>query len=237
MYSYSYPERLFEEHLLNEVLPPELHNTCLYRRSQKGIGKKFDNIQSDTSKVNTNLSEISSRWKIVSPDYCINCLGIIKPYELTCANCISDFSADRKRIESIQSEKQYKRPIFDDSELKWISKNSTSYIGSLAPDVGESQFEYRERLKWEFAENMKLKKYIKNRIGSLNALKSFQRQTKATVNNNGGYCGFNCRHCIEEFFNDSGAIVGDFDSEGYTEYYCRLGHPVNFGMFCKDYKL
>jgi hypothetical protein len=45
----------------------------------------------------------------------------------------------------------------------------------------------------------------------------------------------NCRHCYEEFIDSGGGIVGDFDSEGYVEYYCRLGHPISFGRFCEDY--
>ena len=28
----------------------------------------------------------------------------------------------------------------------------------------------------------------------------------------------------------------DFDDEGYTEYYCHLGHPISLGSFCKDYE-
>ena len=31
-------------------------------------------------------------------------------------------------------------------------------------------------------------------------------------------------------------IVGDFDSEGYVEYYCGLGHSLSYGSFCKDYE-
>lgn len=54
--------------------------------------------------------------------------------------------------------------------------------------------------------------------------------------NGGGYCSLSCRHCYEEFFDGGGGIVGDFDSEGYTEYYCRLGHPISHGSFCKDYE-
>lgn len=52
----------------------------------------------------------------------------------------------------------------------------------------------------------------------------------------GGYCNLNCRHCYEEFLDSGGGIVGDFDSEGYYEYYCHLGHYVSFGSFCKDYE-
>lgn len=52
----------------------------------------------------------------------------------------------------------------------------------------------------------------------------------------GGYCGLDCPHCYEEFLDSHGAIVGDFDSEGFVEYYCGLGHTVSFGSYCKDAK-
>lgn len=48
--------------------------------------------------------------------------------------------------------------------MKSNSKFSENYLDSLAPSMGESQFEYRERLKWEFAENINLKKSIINAI-------------------------------------------------------------------------
>ncbi len=54
--------------------------------------------------------------------------------------------------------------------------------------------------------------------------------------NGGGYCSLSCRHCYEEFLDSGGGIVGDFDSEGYVEYYCHLGHSISFGSLCKDYE-
>ena len=52
----------------------------------------------------------------------------------------------------------------------------------------------------------------------------------------GNYCSLNCRYCYEEYFDSGGEITGDFDDEGYTEYYCHLGHPISLGSFCKDYE-
>ncbi|MBQ2652770.1 MAG: zinc-ribbon domain-containing protein [Methanobrevibacter sp.] len=52
----------------------------------------------------------------------------------------------------------------------------------------------------------------------------------------GGYCGLSCRHCYEEFLDSGGGITGDFDSDGYVEYYCHLGHSVAYGRFCEDYE-
>ena len=53
---------------------------------------------------------------------------------------------------------------------------------------------------------------------------------------NGGYCSLNCRHCYEELFDSGGGIVGDLDDDGYTEYYCHLGHQISLGSFCEDYE-
>ena len=52
----------------------------------------------------------------------------------------------------------------------------------------------------------------------------------------GNYCSLNCRYCYEEYFDSGGGITGDFDDEGYTEYYCHLRHPISLGSFCKDYE-
>ncbi len=52
----------------------------------------------------------------------------------------------------------------------------------------------------------------------------------------GGYCSLNCRHCYEEFLDSGGGIVGDYDIEGYVEYYCHLGHQISYGSYCEDYE-
>ena len=52
----------------------------------------------------------------------------------------------------------------------------------------------------------------------------------------GGYCGFSCRYYREEFFSSCGGIEGDFDSEGYVEYYCALGYCISHGSFCEYYE-
>lgn len=62
------------------------------------------------------------------------------------------------------------------------------------------------------------------------------RKIENNKKNNGGYCDLSCIHCFEEFLDSGGGIVGDFDAEGYYEYYCNLGHPISYGSFCKDYE-
>lgn len=256
---YKYPKRLFEHHFLNETLPYELRNTSLYKRAQKGIGKNplegivhnsIEDFQSEILKADNNLNEVCSRWKVVSPDYCINCLSIIKKDEYSCPNCGFGHLGDKKRVELLKSD-NYVEPVFDDVELKWISKRNGLYLGSLAPAVGESQLEYRERLKWEFAENNNLKASIINAIGRKRKEEERKRleeelrrqyeerkkQEEEYIRQfGGGYCGPSCVYYYEEFLDSRGGIVGYFDSEGYVEYYCSLGHFVSHGSFCKDYK-
>ena len=67
-------------------------------------------------------------------------------------------------------------------------------------------------------------------------IKMRNKKINETEMNNGGYCSLNCAHCYEEFLDSGGGIVGDFDSEGCVDYYCRLGHSIAFGRFCDDYR-
>ena len=266
VYNYKYPERLFESHFINEKLPSALRNTSLEKRAKKGIGKNlYRYFQSDLNEqlrsVDKNLCEICSRWEVVSPNYCINCLGIIKPDEHSCSKCRKQ--SDEKRVEELKTTMDYTEPEFTDNELKWIAKiKNGAYRRSLAPAVGESQFEYRERLKWEFAENNMFKTKIKNSIISKRNEEERKRQKEQERKKReeeyrryveeqkerkrremeyirqygGGYCNYSCRYCYEEYFDSHGGVVGDIDDEGYVEYNCRLGHSVSYGGFCKDYE-
>lgn len=63
-----------------------------------------------------------------------------------------------------------------------------------------------------------------------------QSETQNNQRTSGGYCGFECIHYYEEFMDSGGGIVGDFDSEGYVEYYCNLGYPLSDGSFCKYFE-
>ena len=59
---------------------------------------------------------------------------------------------------------------------------------------------------------------------------------KMIANGEAGYCGFGCRHFYEEFLDEHGGIVGDFDSGGMVDYYCGLGHSAYHGKFCEYYE-
>lgn len=253
--SYEYTKRLFEHHLLKETLPYELRNISVYKRSTNRLSwfdentfnyndnnenwqlkVSLERLNSEDLNVDKNLYEICSRWMIVSPNYCISCFRIMSK---TC-DCMSTVLTNKKRIELLKTGKNYyTEPKFDIEELKWTSKNKhVTYLGSLAPAIGESQLEYRERLKWDFAANLDRKERIRNAVNNINNTIK-QRNSKpltSNTNSKGNYCSLSCRHCYEEFLDSGGGIVGDFTSDGYVEYYCRLGHQISYGSFCEYYE-
>ena len=172
IYPFKYKSRLFEKHFANEVLPRELSNISVFKRSVKpsqwldeNTYRYSDNpikLKPEILSIDKNLCEICSRWEIVSPNHCISCLKI---HQDKC-DCIANLLADEKRIEFLKTEKNYyMEPVFDIAEMKWTSKHKRElYLRSLAPAIGESQLEYRERLKWDFAANLDRRKKIRNVI-------------------------------------------------------------------------
>ena len=186
IFEYRYMGRLFENHLINETIPLALQNTSIYRRNMKPsvwLGENTYHYDDNPEKLKTedpdidkNLSEICSRWRIVSPSHCISCFKI----QSDICSCMMPFVSD-ERIEFLKSEKNYYiEPKFDVEELKWTSKyKRESYLRSLAPSIGESQLEYRERLKWEYAANINRKKKIRNVLNSINRKNT--RTGKATI--------------------------------------------------------
>ena len=108
MYDYKYPKRLFEKHLLGEVLPSQLRNTSLYKRRNMDFTLGLNNgFEWAKSQIDKNLCEIGSRWKVVSPNYCINCISIIKPKECSCRKCGSILFADKKRVDFLKTKNKY----------------------------------------------------------------------------------------------------------------------------------
>lgn len=228
----------FEPHLFTKRLPHRLRNTSVFKRYKADLlftphpgdkyGAGLEKLRIFESKSDDALSEIGSRWKVVSPNYCISCLGIIGPDEYSCPKCGSDLG-DKKRVEQLQSEKDsYAEPIFDTPELKFTFNFSEHYLSSFAPSIAESQFEYRERLKWEFAENTIRKNNIKNSI-RLATKKSVSSKRKT---GKGGFCGLSCRHFYEEYLDDDGSPTGTATGDSY--YYCSLGYST--GGFCKHFE-
>ena len=258
--------------IIRDKFPKELRNTILHARYKKRLAINFPDdfnrigsdektLKSNQSRVDNHLSEIISRWKIVSPHFCINCFIIMKMDEYRCKNCGTVLPYAEKRVDQVKN-KKYVKPVFDMAELKWNSKFSENYLDSLAPDMGESQFEYRERLKWEFAENNNLKKEILDVINrAINRRKQEEQRRRQEAERikqqeelkrqiaerrkqeeeyirqyGGGYCSSTCRHYYEEILTPQGISIDYTDDMYGVDYCCSLGHSVSLGSFCKDYE-
>lgn len=128
---------------------------------------------------------------------------------------------------------------FESEEIKSeIRKNSIDiiYVASIRDSLKNKLIDRRENMSEEEIKRfikIELEKEIKRQENSRIA-KEKEMNSKKT--GNGGYCGFDCIHCYEEYLDDDGVIVGDFTPTGIYEYYCTLGHPINFGSFCKYYE-
>lgn len=84
------------------------------------------------------------------------------------------------------------------------------------------------------AEEKAIKEQEKTKIAKEKEMRNRKKEYAKPAH--GGYCSLNCRHCYEEFLDSGGGIVGDFDSDGYVEYYCHLGHSIVYGRYCEDYE-
>ena len=134
--------------------------------------------------------------------------------------------------------------IFESPDIKSeIVKNRIDerYIISIKDSLKNKLIDKKENLS-----EYEIKDYIKTELMKATnemekariAKEKEMSRKKIEMNkmNHGGYCGFGCKHYYEEFLDSGGAIVGDFDSDGYVEYYCNLGHSVVHGCFCKYYE-
>lgn len=149
-----------------------------------------------------------------------------------------------KKIE--EAKKKLKRidEIFESEEIKSeITKNKIDqkHITSIKYSLENKLITKREIMSEDEIKNFiktELKKAKKEQEKARISEEIIMRREKINENgmNNGGYCSLNCAHCYEEFLDSGGGIVGDFDSEGCVDYYCRLGHSVAFGRFCEDYR-
>ena len=198
-------------------------------------------------------------------NYCTNCGAKLEKEDKFCTNCgtkidksnmkqskslltsiYDSIEKDRNRSAKEKEEKKKKLKkideIFESDEIQSeMRKNNISqkYVFSIKGSLKTKLIDKREELSDE-----EIKYFIKTELEKANkeqkkAIITKEMMSKKIEKNetvNRGYCNLNCRHCYEEFIDSGGGIVGDFDSEGYVEYYCRLGHPISFGRFCEDYE-
>ncbi len=108
------------------------------------------------------IDEICSRWWIVSPANCISCKSELDPLENVCPKCnILHYDSQDKGVMELKTMRdnyvKTERDANELSRLKWTYKLSDTDVGdyflSLAPEIGESQSEYRKRLFKEYGEN------------------------------------------------------------------------------------
>jgi predicted amidophosphoribosyltransferase len=130
-----------------------------------------DVLRSEYLKHDKIISEISSRWWIVSPFNCKVCRRKIDPFEGNCAACSVTHHSDvyDNRVKELKTVKgnyaETERSPAELSNLKWTYKlegaDLNDYLNSLAPKIGESQLEYRKRLIKEYGENCAISYLIK----------------------------------------------------------------------------
>lgn len=88
--------------------------------------------------------------------------------------------------------------------------------------------------------NVNINQSVQNNV-SVVVVNSFDKSDNANEDvsdessySQGGNCDMYCKHYCEEYYDSYGGVVGSIDGEGYTEYYCSLGHSL--GGFCEDYE-
>ena len=132
--------------------------------------------------------------------------------------------------------------IFESDEIKSaISENKTNRLLVTAikdnlkdklinkrENMSEDQIRYfiKSELKKDREEREKTKK-------SITAKEKEMRRKTGENETSGGYCSHNCVHFYEEYLDEDGAIIGY--ASGMSDYYCALGHPASYGIFCEDY--
>lgn len=140
---------------------------------------------------------------------------------------------ERKKLELIDR-------ILESEEIKSeMRKNSIGpeYVPSIKENLKIRIIDKKENMSAD-----EIRDYIKGSIKSIKEKKQpiIIKETEIRMPENeivyGGRCGPGCSHYYEEYLDSMGSIVGDFDAEGYYEYYCNLGHPISHGRICKDYK-
>ena len=198
-------------------------------------------------------------------NFCTNCGAKIRKEDNFCINCgakidksnvkqkktllksVNDsIEKERERIAEEKKEKKKKLKtidkIFESEEIKSeIRKNNISpqYVISIKENLKDKLINKKEERSEEELKYI-IKKELKKANKEQNVRITKEKEMNSKIENKtvgGNYCDLKCRHCYEEFMDSGGGIVGDFDSEGYTEYYCHLGHSLSFGKFCEDYEL
>lgn len=88
--------------------------------------------------------------------------------------------------------------------------------------------------------NVNINQSVQNSVSVVNSFDKFDNagedDSDESCHSQGGYCSSSCRHYDKEFYDTGGKTLADFDNDGNFGDYCRLGHSISFGSFCKDYE-
>ena len=185
--------------------------------------------------------------------FCTNCGTKLQKEDKFCTNCgtkidkspikqksvlkaVQDSIEEKIAKENEEKKKKLKMidEIFESKEIQSeIRKNNVNQKDVLSiKDLLKNKIIYKK----ENMSNAEIKYFIKTELKKARKKQENTRISTKKEKIRGGYCSLSCRHYYEEFLDSGGGIVGDFDSDGYVEYYCHLGHPISDGKFCKDYE-
>ena len=143
-------------------------------------------------------------------------------------------------FESEEIKSEIRKNIIDQTHAISIKDTVKNKLINKQATMNDDEIKYfiKTETEKEIKEYIKKTKAIPEQINNMRIKEKEMKSKKIKENEriSGGYCDLNCQHCYEELFDSEGGIVGDLDSEGYTEYYCHLGHSITFGRFCEDYK-
>ena len=143
-------------------------------------------------------------------------------------------------FESEEIKAEIRKNIIDQTHAISIKDTVKNKLINKQATMNDDEIKYfiKTETEKEIKEYIKKTKAIQEQINNIRIKEKEMKSKKIKENEriSGGYCDLNCQHCYEELFDSEGGIVGDLDSEGYTEYYCHLGHSITFGRFCEDYK-
>ena len=183
-------------------------------------------------------------------NYCINCGTKIDTSDVKQPNHSS--KSMPTNYEKMKAKNELKRVVggtifFKETFIDELNENDLSfYAGAVIKEKLEKEIDSGklksgdvEHRMNELIQEYKIQKDIYRSEENARIAKEKEMRSKKIENNeksSGGYCSFNCIHYCEEFLDSAGGIVGDFDSEGYFEYYCNLGHRISDGSFCEDYE-
>ena len=189
-------------------------------------------------------------------NFCTNCGAKLEKGDNFCSACGTKINKPllktvndilEKKTEQTSKEKEEKKKlidaIFESEEIKSkIRKNNINQINVIyiKDSIKDKLINNKENMSEEeikdFIKTELEKAKIEQRKARIAKEKAISSKIEKTEIVHGNYCDFNCRYCYEEFLDSRGGIVGDFDSEGYVEYYCQLGHSLSFGSYCEDYE-